>query len=308
LRSDRRPLVIILGPTGVGKSAAAIGLALRFRGEIINADSMQVYRGFDIGTAKPSAEDRRRVPHHLLDAVDAAAQFSAAEFVTRALGALRLIGQRGHLPLVVGGTGLYLKALVDGLFPGPGRDEAVRARLEREAQASGLERLREELERVDPAYAAVIGPRDKVRIIRALEVYQLTGRPISESFSKTASPISDYHLIKIGLELPRPTLYRKIEERTDRMFRAGLVEEVRRLLTTGVPGSAAPFRAIGYRHVLRHVKSEIPLEEAVRLTKLDTRHFAKRQLTWFRKMTGVRWVPADDRAAPAACLEEELAG
>jgi tRNA dimethylallyltransferase len=308
LRSDRRPLVIILGPTGVGKSALAMDLALCFRGEIINADSMQVYRGFDIGTAKPSAEDRRRVVHHLLDAVDPAFQFSAAEFVARALDALRLIDERGRLPLVVGGTGLYLKALVDGLFPGPGRDEAVRGKLEREAQASGLDRLRQELERVDPAYAAAIGPRDKVRIIRALEVFYLTGRPISENFSRTASPVSDYHLIRVGLELPRASLYRKIEERVDRMFRAGLVEETRRLLGAGVPDSAAPFRAIGYRHVLRHVRGEIPLEEAARLTKLDSRHFAKRQMTWFRKMTDVRWLPADDPAAPAAYLEEELAG
>ena len=156
MRSDRPRLVIILGPTGVGKSAAALELALRFGGEIINADSMQVYRGFDIGTAKPTAGDRRRVVHHLLDIVDPRVQFSAADFAARAAEAVRLIHGRGRLPFVVGGTGLYLKALIDGLFPGPGRDPAVRARLEEEIRTSGLEALRQKLERVDPAYAALI--------------------------------------------------------------------------------------------------------------------------------------------------------
>jgi tRNA dimethylallyltransferase len=307
LRSDRRRLVIILGPTGVGKSAAAVEHALRLGGEIINADSMQVYRGFDIGTAKPSPDDRRRVPHHLLDIIDPAVQFTAADFVARALEAVRLIEERDRLPFIVGGTGLYLKALIDGLFPGPGRDAAVREALEREAQASGVERLRAELERVDPAYAASIGPRDKVRIIRALEVFRLTRRPISEHFAGTASPVSGFRLIKIGLELDRVKLYGKIEDRVDRMFHVGLIEEVRRLLDAGVPETASPFRALGYKHVLRHVRREIPLEEAVRLTKLDTRHFAKRQMTWFRKMTGVSWLPADGPAALAAFLEERLA-
>ncbi len=307
MRSDRRALVIILGPTAVGKSAAALDLALRFDGEIINADSMQVYRGFDIGTAKPSAEARRRVPHHLIDIVEPTVQFSAAEFAGRAADAVRLIQERGRLPLVVGGTGLYLRALVDGLFPGPGRDPAVRERLESEARTSGLARLRKELERVDPAYARLVGPRDRVRIVRALEVYALTKRPISEHFSRTVSPVAGLRPVKIGLNLDRPALYRRIEERVDRMFREGLVGEVRRLLDEGVPETAPPFRALGYSHVLRCVKGEIPAAEAARLTKLDTRHFAKRQMTWFRKMAGVTWLAADDPAALAARLEEELA-
>ena len=307
MRSDRRPLIVILGPTGVGKSAAAIELALRFGGEIINADSMQVYRGFDIGTAKPSPDDRCRVPHHLLDIVEPTVQFTAADFAARAAAAIRLIRDRGRLPFVVGGTGLYLKSLVDGLFPGPGRDPAVRLRLEEGARTSGLESLRKELERVDPVYARLIGPRDKVRLVRALEVYALTGRPISEHFSNTTPPAEGLLPVRIGLNLDRPALYRKIEERVDRMFRSGLVEEVRRLLNEGIPESAPPFRALGYRHGVRYVRGEIPLEEAVHLTKLDTRHFAKRQMTWFRKMPGVIWIPADNPALLAACLEGQLA-
>jgi tRNA dimethylallyltransferase len=307
LRSDRRPLVILLGPTGVGKTAAAVELSLRFEGEIINADSMQVYRGFDIGTAKPSPEDRRRVPHHLVDIVDPRSQFSAAEFVALALDALRLIDDHGHLPLFVGGTGLYLKALTDGLFPGPGRDESLRAKLESEARESGLEGLRQKLERVDPKYAAAVGPRDRVRIVRALEVYELTGRPISENFSETTSPVSDRRLIRIGLAADRPALYARINARVEGMFRAGLVGEVRRLLDEGVPEAAPPFKALGYKQVVRHLAGEIPLEEAVRLTKLDTRHFAKRQMTWFRKMAGVRWFEAEDRAGWTDYLGSELA-
>jgi tRNA dimethylallyltransferase len=307
LRSDLRPLIIILGPTGVGKSAAAVELSLRFGGEIVNADSMQVYRGFDIGTAKPSADDRQRVPHHLLDIVEPEVQFTAADFAARAAEAVRLIVRRGRHPFVVGGTGLYLKSLVDGLFPGPGRDPAVRASLEEEARTSGLDSLRRELERVDPAYARLIGPRDKVRLVRALEVFRLTGRPISSHFAETASPIKGFRPVKVGLDLDRPVLYKRIEERVDRMFRSGLVEEVRRLLDRGIAADAPPFRALGYKQVVRCVRGEMPVDEAVRLTKLDTRHFAKRQLTWFRKTAGVSWVPADDRNALTALLEKELA-
>ena len=291
----------------MGKSAAAIELALRFGGEIINADSMQVYRGFDIGTGKPSPDDRRRVPHHLLDIVEPTVQFTAADFARRAADAVRLIQERGRHPFVVGGTGLYLRSLVDGLFPGPGRDPAVRARLESEVRTSGLDGLRKELERVDPAYAGLIGPHDKVRMVRALEVYALTRRPISEHFSRTRSPLGDLLPVKIGLNLDRPALYAKIEERVDRMFRDGLIDEVRRRLGEGLPETAPPFRALGYRHVVRCVRQEIPVAEAVRLTKLDTRHFAKRQMTWFRKMAGVTWLPADDPVALAAHLEEQLA-
>jgi tRNA dimethylallyltransferase len=307
LQLKKQRLVIILGPTGVGKSAAGVYLARKFEGEIINCDSMQVYRGFDIGTDKPTPEMRRLVPHHLLDVAAASDQFTAADFVRQALAALRLIEERGRLPFVVGGTGLYIKALVEGLFPGPGRDPELRRKLEREAVEKGLQSLHRELEDVDPRYARLIGERDKVRIIRALEVFRLTRKPISEHFENTRSELADFHLIKIGLQLERKELYRRIEERVGRMFERGIVAEVGGLLAAGLEESVPAFQALGYKRVLAHLKGKISLDEAVRLTKQDTRQYAKRQLSWFRKMTGVRWLAAEDHPALAAFLESQIA-
>jgi tRNA dimethylallyltransferase len=294
LESETPNLVIILGPTGVGKSRTSVDLALKFGGEIINGDSIQVYQGFDIGTDKPSPEDRRRVPHHLIDAVEPGVQFTAADFVREALGAAKDITRRRLVPFVVGGTGLYLKALVDGLFPGPGRDPALRAALEAEARAKGLDVLFRRLEESDPAYARKIRSRDRIRIIRALEIYTLTGRPLSEHFRQTASPTTGYRVHKIGLEIERAALYRRIEDRVERMFARGLVDEVRGLIARGVGEDTPPFRALGYRHVLACLRGEISLEEAKGLTKADTRHYAKRQMTWFRKMDGVAWFSPED--------------
>ncbi|MEW5900928.1 MAG: tRNA (adenosine(37)-N6)-dimethylallyltransferase MiaA [Acidobacteriota bacterium] len=299
--------MIILGPTGVGKSAAGVFLAGRHHGEIINCDSMQVYRGFDIGTDKPTAEMRGKVPHHLLDAADPASQFSAGDFVREAMAAIRLIEGRGRLPFIVGGTGLYLKALLEGLFPGPGRDIALRRRLEEEAREHGLESLRRRLEQVDPAYSRLIGARDRVRIFRALEVYILTGKPISEHFAATKSETTDFQPLKIGLQLRREELYRRIEERVERMFQDGIVEETASLLASGVGEDVPPFRALGYKHVLCFLKKQISLREAVERTKTDTRHYAKRQIIWFRKMKGVEWFPAGDHAGLAALVESRLA-
>jgi len=306
LRPDIPTLIIVLGPTAVGKSRAALGLALRFGGEIINADSAQVYEGFDIGTDKPSAEDRRAVPHHLIDTVAPEVQFTAADFVREALAAAAGIAGRGRVPFVVGGTGLYLKALVDGLFPGPGRDGALRAALEAEAREKGLDVLFHRLEAVDPAYALKIRARDRVRIIRALEVWSLTGRPISEHFLRTASPVAGVRVHKVGLELERAALYARIDERVERMFARGLLDEVRRLLARGVPESAPPFRALGYRQALACLRGRLSPGEAVALTKTETRHFAKRQMTWFRKMEGVAWFSASDIPALERHLEKLL--
>lgn len=300
-------MVILLGPTGAGKSVAALHLARRFGGEIISCDSMQVYRGFDIGTDKPTPAMRRAVPHHLLDIVEPPAQFTAADFVREVLVASRLIKESGHLPFIVGGSGLYLKALVSGLFPGPGRNPELREKLERRAREQGLEVLRKKLEEVDPAYARLIGQRDKIRIIRALEVFDLTGKPISEHFLKTKPELKDFNSIKIGLKLKREELYRRIEERADRMFSLGIVDEVRALLARGIEETAPPFRALGYKYVLKHLKGEISLEDAISLTKRDTRRFAKRQLTWFKKMEGIHWLEADDRIQLENFLEAQLA-
>jgi tRNA dimethylallyltransferase len=299
-------LIIVLGPTGVGKSRTAVDLALRFRGEIINADSIQVYRGFDIGTDKPTAADRNRVPHHLIDAVEPERQFTAADFVREALRAAGEMSGRGRLPFVVGGTGLYLKALVDGLFPGPGRDPALRAELEAEAREKGLDALFRRLEAADAVYARKIRSRDRVRIIRALEVYTLTRRPLSDHFLRTESPTAGSNVVKLGLELDRETLYRRIEDRVERMFARGLLDEVRELLGRGVNEDAPPFKALGYRHALACLRGGLSVEEAKALTKTDTRRYAKRQLTWFRKMAGVAWFSPHDRAGLEDYLRKHL--
>lgn len=291
----------------MGKSRAGVYLAQRFNGEIVNCDSIQVYRGFDIGTDKPTMEMRRLVAHHLLDIVEPSVQFTAADFVHRAREAVEDIESRDRRPFIVGGTGLYLKALLTGLFPGPGRDERLRHKLERDAARKGIEALHRRLGEVDPAYAKVIGPKDRVRIIRALEVYSLTRKPFSEHFKQTRSEVADFHILKIGLQLERKELYRRIEERVDIMFQKGMVEEARSHLDAGVPDSAPAFRGLGYRRVLAHLRGEISLEEAKRLTKQDTRQYAKRQTTWFRKMAGVNWFPADDLTSPAELLQSWLA-
>jgi tRNA dimethylallyltransferase len=306
LESETRRLILVLGPTGVGKSRTAVDLAIKFGGEIINGDSIQVYKGFDIGTDKPPAEVRGGVPHHLLDIVEPGLQFTAADFVREALRQAADIIARGRIPFVVGGTGLYLKALVDGLFPGPGRDAALREELEAEARDKGLDVLFKRLEEVDPAYARKIRSRDRVRIIRALEVYRLTGRPLSSHFLETRSPTRDFRVLRIGLELDRESLHRRIEDRVERMFARGLADEVRGLLEQGVGADAPPFRALGYRHVLRYLGGEISLEEAKSLTKIDTRHYAKRQMTWFRKMDGVVWFSPDDRGGLEQYLGKQL--
>jgi len=291
LSAEAKKILIIVGPTAVGKTATALWLAQEFSGEIISCDSMQVYRGFDLGTDKPSPEERKLVPHHLIDFLDPTEQFSAADFAFQALAIAEEIIGRGHLPIVVGGTGLYHQALTAGLFKGPGRDQALRQKLKTEAREFGLEKLYQKLQEFDPEYARKITPKDSIRIIRALEVYYKTGRPISEHFRLTESPLQARGFIpgQIGLKLERKELYRRIEERVDRMFEKGLVAEVRKLLEMGLPEEATPFKGLGYRQVLRYLKGEISLEEAIRLTKLETRHYAKRQMTWFRKTPGLTW-------------------
>ncbi|MBN2206632.1 MAG: tRNA (adenosine(37)-N6)-dimethylallyltransferase MiaA [Candidatus Aminicenantes bacterium] len=306
MSSKTRPLVILCGPTGVGKSRTAVALALRCGGQVINADSMQVYRGFDIGTDKLPAAERRGVPHHLLDIVEATTQFTAADFVREALRAAAEIHERGRVPIVAGGTGLYLKALLEGLFPGPGRLSGLRRRLDAEAAEDGVEALWLRLTAVDPEYAAKIGRRDRVRIVRALEVFEATGVPFSRHFAATISPVRGFFQVRIGLQLERSRLVRGIEERVDRMFANGIVEEVRGLVARGVPEDAPPFRALGYRRVLAFLRGESTLARAVELTKTETRQYAKRQMTWFRRMNDIAWIPADDTEAVLRHVEARL--
>lgn len=303
-----RNLLIIVGPTAVGKSETALYLAGKFSGEVISCDSMQVYRGFDLGTDKPGPEARKAVPHHLIDIVEPEEQFSAADFARLAVESAEQIIARGRLPMVVGGTGLYHRALVEGLFPGPGRDPELRKKLRLEAERVGLLSLYEQLKKVDPDYAARITPSDGIRIIRALEVYYLTGVPLSRQFLQTRSPAREkgFNLVQIGLKLERKELYRRIETRVERMFALGLVEEVKNLLARGVPETATPFKGLGYRQVLQYLRQEITLEEAIEKTKLETRHFAKRQLTWFKKSPGITWFEAQDRPGLKKFVETNL--
>lgn len=308
MESEAKNLVIVLGATAVGKSVMAILLAEEFDGEIINCDSMQVYKGFDIGTDKIPPDKRRNIPHHLLDITEASNQFTAADFVDKAMEAIRSIRKNNKLPIIAGGTGLYLKALCEGLFPEGKKDPSIRARLERQAEDKGLAFLRKSLVKVDPVYAEKIGERDKIRIIRALEVYHTTQKPISAHFANTRSAVSDFLVLKIGLQLERSFLYKKIENRVDRMFEKGIVLEVKRLLAEGVEPDSPPFRALGYKQVLKHLNGEISLEEAVERTKKETRHYAKRQMTWFRKMEGIRWFEADDFHAISTFVRTRLKG
>jgi tRNA dimethylallyltransferase len=303
--SERLAIAVIVGPTAVGKTAVSLDLAERFGGEIINADSMQVYRGFDIGTDKPGPAERARVPHHLLDIVDGRIQFTAADFAVRAAEAAGAIVGRGRLPIIVGGTGLYIKALFEGLFPGPGRDDAVRGALEEEARRDGWDALRLRLESLDPAYAARIGRNDRIRIVRALEVQAVTGIPLSEHFRRTKGYLQGWTPILIGLRRDRAALRERIGARVERMFERGLVEEVRGLRAAGLEENDPPFKALGYRHVLRFLRGEAMLEQTRLETTIDTRHYAKRQETWFRKTPGLVWFDADDGGAIAAHLHSQ---
>ncbi len=296
-KQKKQNLLILLGPTGVGKSTIAVQIAKAFEGEVISCDSMQVYRGFDVGTDKIPPDKREGIEHYLLDIVDASRQFTAADFVDFALSAIETIQEKNKLPIITGGTGLYLKALIDGLFPEGKKDPHVRAKLEAEVRSRGLQSLRKELERIDPVYAKKIGKNDRIRIIRALEVYHSTKKPFSEHFLNTRSPIKDFFVLRIGLKLEREELYRRIEGRVERMFTQGIVKEVERLLESGVEETSPPFRALGYKHVLSHLKGEMSLEEAIDSTKKDTRHYAKRQMTWFRKMKEIHWTSPHDFSA-----------
>jgi len=298
--------LILLGPTGVGKSTTAVEIAKSFDGEVISCDSMQVYRGFDVGTDKIRPEERQGIAHYLLDIVDPSVQFTAADFIKHALSAVQTIGGKKKLPIITGGTGLYLKALIDGLFPEGKKDPRIRRKLEEEAMTKGLASLRERLERIDPVYAQKIGKNDSVRIIRALEVYHATKKPFSDHFVNTRSPIKDFFVLQIGLKLGREELYTRIEQRVDKMFSHGIVEETEALLKSGVDETSPPFRALGYKHVLSHLKGDLSLDEAIELTKKDTRHYAKRQMTWFGKMESILWFSPHDFLAMARTIEDFL--
>jgi tRNA dimethylallyltransferase len=299
-----RRLVAIVGPTATGKSALGIALARRLGGEVVGCDSTAVYRGFDIGTDKVPLAQQGGIPHHMIDVADPLEEYSAARYAREAAGVIRDISSRGRVPILVGGTGLYYRALTRGFFPGPGRDSALRARLERVADRRGVERLHRMLGRVDAGSAARIQQRDRKRLIRALEVYRLTGRPLTEHFADTASPLPDYQVEAFALQLPNEAIADRVARRVDAQFAQGLLEEMRSLLSRGVPETAHPFTGLVYRQALEHLHG-VRDEAATRdLIVRENRRYARRQLIWFRKEPNLQWIHA---AGECEETQEEVA-
>ncbi len=272
------PLICIVGPTGAGKSELAIRMSEELDGEIVNCDSLQIYKGFDIGTAKVPVAERRGIPHHLIDVVEPANVFTAGDYSRRARETVADITARGKMPIVAGGTGFYLRALLDGLSPLPGRNEALRQRL----AGRPLHQL---LKRLDPAAAERIHSNDTPKLTRALEVRILTGMPAQSQ--EPPNPLRGYQVRKIGIFPPRQELYARLDARCEWMFGHGLVEEVAGLLARGVPAEAKPFESLGYRQALAVVRGELDLAAAIADTQKATRNYAKRQMTWFRHEPGV---------------------
>ena len=299
-------LVIILGPTAAGKSEVALRLAESENGEIVNADSQQVYRHMDIGTGKPSKADRERVPHHLIDIVAPNEEFNAALFCRLATDSIGQIHARERNVIVCGGTGLYLRALTHGLFEGPGQDPDIRKALEQEIANGGMAVLYERLEKIDPTVGATIHRNDRQRIIRALEVYQLTGRPLSEWHKEHGFQEDPFDILKIGLLRERAELYDLINSRTERMIKEGLLEEVRGLVARGFHLDLKPLRSVGYRQMGKVLLGQQGLLDAIEEMKQETRHLAKRQLTWFRGDKEIRWFHPNEKLAIIEAVKKFL--
>jgi tRNA dimethylallyltransferase len=300
--SNGEPLLVVAGPTGSGKSALAIHLAAKFDGEVVNCDSLQIYRGLDIGTAKTPPQDRRGVPHHLFDVLSLKEGYSAGEYARVARQVIAGISARGRLPVVAGGTGFYLRALLEGLPKLPARHPALRERLAaRERKWPGsLHRI---LSRLDPAAADRIHSHDTQKLIRAVEICLLTRKPLPSR--EHAAPLEGYSVLKLGLDPDREFLRQRLEARTRAMFASGLIEEVRGLLAAGATGDEKPFESLGYKQTIAHLKGEITLEEATESTIIETRQYAKRQRTWFRRDAGIHWIYGfGDAPAVQAAAEE----
>lgn len=298
-------VLAVVGPTASGKTDLAVRIGEMLGGEIISIDSQQVYRGLDIGTGKATPAERARVPHHLLDVVAPDEPMTAARFVELADEAIRDVVRRGRIPILCGGTGLYYRALIYGLFSGPAADETLRTRLEAEAEACGTEALWRRLAEVDPEAAARIDRRDRVRTIRALEVFELTGIPISEHQRRhdhrRVPP--RYDVRAVGLDPPRPELYARIDSRVDRMIAAGLESEVRGLLEAGYSCDLRAFAAIGYREMCAYLQGKTTLDEAVAAIKKNSRRYARRQLAWFRaEPTVIKWYKSAADVDPSTLL------
>jgi tRNA dimethylallyltransferase len=319
-RSEREPLVVVvLGPTASGKTALALAIARRFRGEIVNCDSVAMYREFEIGTAKPSPAERAEVPHHLLDCVDPLADVSAGEYARQARQILREIflresGQRRHLPIVSGGTGLYLRALLEGLFPGPQRSEELRKKLRGRAEQHGTGRLHRILQRLDASAANRIHANDVPKVIRAIEVCLASRRPsrrtMTELWQQGREPLQGFRILRLGLNPEREVLYSRINQRAVMMFDEGLIAETERLVAE-YGEQARPLTSLGYKQAMQFLRRELDRESALAAAQQAHRNYAKRQMTWFRQEPDVHWLagPGDDPAIQAegiAAVEREI--
>jgi tRNA dimethylallyltransferase len=284
------PLVAIVGPTASGKSSLGIFLATQFGGEVVACDSTQLYRGFDIGTSKPTLAERQGVPHHLLDVLELQEASTAGDYRERAVAVLDDLRALRRLPILTVGTGLYLRALLEGLADLPQRSEEIRERLRASAAEHGEGHLHRLLAHLDPQAAAQIASADEQKVIRAIEICLISGKPVTEIHRAGRKPLTGWRVLKIGLEPPREALYQRIHARTDAMLAAGWLEEVRRLLSSGLPDDAKPFDFIGYRELRAHLRGECTLDQARASIQQGTRQYAKRQLTWFRREANVHWL------------------
>lgn len=307
--THQRPprIIVVCGPTGIGKTRTAIHLAQRFNGEIIGADSMQIYRQMDIGTAKPTPAERSCVRHHMVDIVDPETAYDAACYAREAGDVVHALHHRGVVPVVAGGTGLYIKALIYGLFNSRPPDPDIRRNLEHLAEIKGTDFLHQQLTACDPQAAAGIHTNDRFRIIRALETYQATGRPISAHHQAHQFAQPRFMAFKLGLTIPRADLYARIDQRVDQMVAEGLLEEVRGLLARGYDADLKSMQSIGYRHMLDHLQNGVDWPETLRLLKRDTRRYAKRQFTWFRADPDILWVSPDDIPSVEPAIQSFLA-
>ncbi len=299
-------ILAVVGPTASGKTALAIELAKRLDTEIISADSMQVYKGMEIGTGAPSTDELARVKHHFISFLDPGTLFSAGEFERMARPVVENLNRQGKIAVVVGGSGLYVRALLDGLFDGPGADDAIRKRLHAEAESLGVPAMYKRLVTIDAAYAAQIKPTDLKRIVRALEVYEITGTPLSELHAEHQAARPPLSAEQVLIDWPRPTLYARINARVDNMLADGFLDEVRHLEKQGHAPHLMRLRSLGYREFLAHLHGEQTLEQATEAMKKVTRNFAKRQLTWFRADKRVKWLPTHTSDDIRIYLEETL--
>jgi tRNA dimethylallyltransferase len=302
---DDYPAVAIVGPTASGKSRLALAAAREFNGEIVSCDALQVYRRMDIGTAKPTPAERSEIPHHMLDLRDPGDDFSAGDYQRLAREILHAIAGRGSLPVVAGGTGFYLKALIDGLFEGPARSQELRTRMRKIISRRGPARLHAVLRNVDPRSADHINVADTARIIRALEVYFLTERPLSSWQSQPRIALRSFRWLKLGIAWPREQLYERINTRVDQMYQDGLVEESRAVLSSS-PNDCHALKAIGYRQCSVFLDGGCTLEQAIDNTRQETRRYAKRQLTWFRSLPDVIWLEGKEDFTPVFARATEI--